>query len=118
MEPDTGVQASALCNKEAGEVAVEENEDVVEGQTEAAMEEKAVAEETAEVQVAAAVKQKEAAEEEVQGYWGPGVFLTVNDTPEPWSLTQRATYWAGGLYPLERGDPISISTLNVELCLD
>ncbi|XP_071657677.1 uncharacterized protein [Patagioenas fasciata] len=46
-------------------------------------------------------------EEESQGYWGPGIFLTVEDDREPWSLTQRAAYWAGGLNPLERGDPLS-----------
>ncbi|KAK4806115.1 hypothetical protein QYF61_005487 [Mycteria americana] len=49
-------------------------------------------------------------EEDAQGYWGPGVFLTVPDTRAPWSLTQRAAYWAGGLDPVERGDPVSIPT--------
>lgn len=27
----------------------------------------------------------------------------------PWSLTQRAAYWAGGLNPFERGDPLTIT---------
>ncbi|KFO97888.1 hypothetical protein N300_02295, partial [Calypte anna] len=49
-------------------------------------------------------------EEEAQGYWGPGVFLTVDDEQEPWSLTQRVASWAGGLDPIERGDPIAIPT--------
>ena len=52
-------------------------------------------------------------EEEAQGYWGPGVFLTVDDEREPWSLTQRVAYWARGLDPLERGDPIAIPTPGV-----
>ncbi|KFO12322.1 hypothetical protein N312_11853, partial [Balearica regulorum gibbericeps] len=52
-------------------------------------------------------------EEEAQGYWGPGVFLTVDDEQEPWSLTQRVVYWARGLDPLERGDPIAIPTPGV-----
>ena len=49
-------------------------------------------------------------EDEARGYWGPGVFLTTNDNREPWSLTQRVAYWAGGLDPMERGDPFSIKT--------
>ena len=49
-------------------------------------------------------------EDEARGYWGPGVFLTTNDDREPWSLTQRVAYWAGGLDPMERGDPFSIKT--------
>ncbi|KAK4828041.1 hypothetical protein QYF61_023079 [Mycteria americana] len=53
-------------------------------------------------------------EEEAQGYWGPGVFLTVPDTRAPWSLTQRAAYWAGGLDPLERGDPVTIPTPGLD----
>ncbi|XP_075368315.1 uncharacterized protein LOC142414709 [Mycteria americana] len=53
-------------------------------------------------------------EEEAQGYWGPGVFLTVPDTRAPWSLTQRAAYWAGGLDPLERGDPVIIPTPGLD----
>ncbi|KFO11890.1 hypothetical protein N312_11416, partial [Balearica regulorum gibbericeps] len=52
-------------------------------------------------------------EEEAQGYWGPGVFLTVDDERKPWSLTQRVVYWAGGLDHLERGDPIAIPTSGV-----
>ncbi|KAK4825469.1 hypothetical protein QYF61_027624 [Mycteria americana] len=49
-------------------------------------------------------------EEEAHGYWGPGVFLTVPDTRAPWSLTQRA----GGLDPLERGDPVTIPTPGLD----
>ncbi|XP_050768762.1 uncharacterized protein LOC127027219 [Gymnogyps californianus] len=49
-------------------------------------------------------------EDEARGYWGPGVFLTTNDNREPWSLTQRVEYWAGGLNPMERGDAFSIET--------
>ncbi|KAM6091881.1 uncharacterized protein LJ206_005158 isoform 1-T2 [Theristicus caerulescens] len=52
-------------------------------------------------------------EDEAQGYWGPGVFLTTDDQREPWSLTQRAAYWAGGLDPLERGDPACIETPDI-----
>ncbi|KFU92831.1 hypothetical protein M959_08107, partial [Chaetura pelagica] len=47
-------------------------------------------------------------EKEAKGYWGPGVFLTTGDQRAPWSLTQRAAYWSGGLDPLERGDPLAI----------
>ncbi|XP_051499549.1 uncharacterized protein LOC127396039 [Apus apus] len=47
-------------------------------------------------------------EKEAEGYWGPGVFLTTGDQRAPWSLTQRAAYWASGLDPLERGDPLAI----------
>ncbi|XP_052546075.1 uncharacterized protein LOC128084228 [Tympanuchus pallidicinctus] len=49
------------------------------------------------------------AEKEAEGYWGPGVFLTTGNSRAPWSLTQRAAYWAGGLNPLERGDPLAIT---------
>ncbi|XP_074788809.1 uncharacterized protein LOC141973790 [Athene noctua] len=48
-------------------------------------------------------------EKEAEGYWFPGVFLTTGDCRAPWSLTQRAAYWAGGLNPLERGDPLAIT---------
>ncbi|XP_074682581.1 uncharacterized protein LOC141924255 [Strix aluco] len=48
-------------------------------------------------------------EKEAEGYWGPGVFLTTGDHRAPWSLTQRVAYWAGGLNPLERGDPLAIT---------
>ncbi len=48
-------------------------------------------------------------EREAEGYWGPGVFLTTDNYRAPWSLTQRAAYWAGGLNPLERGDPLAIT---------
>ncbi|KAK4810691.1 hypothetical protein QYF61_007491 [Mycteria americana] len=53
-------------------------------------------------------------EEEAQGYWGPGVFLTVPDTRVPWSLTQRVAYWAGGLDPMERGDLVTIPTPGLD----
>ncbi|XP_074775790.1 uncharacterized protein LOC141966683 [Athene noctua] len=48
-------------------------------------------------------------EKEAIGYWGHGVFLTTGDGRAPWSLTQRAAYWAGGLTPLDRGDPLAIT---------
>ncbi|XP_068277942.1 uncharacterized protein [Nyctibius grandis] len=48
-------------------------------------------------------------ERDAEGYWGPGVFLTTGDHRAPWSLTQRAAYWAGGLNPLERGDPLALT---------
>ncbi|XP_027528790.1 uncharacterized protein LOC113962193, partial [Neopelma chrysocephalum] len=47
-------------------------------------------------------------EKEAEGFWGAGVFLTTGDNRGPWSLTQRPAYWAGGLNPLERGDPLAI----------
>ncbi|KAK4829354.1 LOW QUALITY PROTEIN: hypothetical protein QYF61_003281, partial [Mycteria americana] len=53
-------------------------------------------------------------EEKAKGYWGPGVFLTIPDTRAPWSLTHRAAYWAGGLDPLERGDPVTIPTPGLD----
>uniref|UniRef100_A0A663LLW3 Uncharacterized protein n=1 Tax=Athene cunicularia TaxID=194338 RepID=A0A663LLW3_ATHCN len=52
-------------------------------------------------------------EDEAQGYWGPGVFLVTDDQREPWSLTQRAAFWAGSLDPLERGDPVCIETPTI-----
>uniref|UniRef100_A0A663MXD2 Uncharacterized protein n=1 Tax=Athene cunicularia TaxID=194338 RepID=A0A663MXD2_ATHCN len=52
-------------------------------------------------------------EDEAQGYWGPGVFLVTDDQREPWSLTQRAAYWAGSLDPLERGNPVCIETQTI-----
>ena len=48
-------------------------------------------------------------EKEAGGYWGPGVFLTTGNNGAPWSLTQRAAYWAGGLNPLEKGYPLAIT---------
>ncbi|XP_052631079.1 LOW QUALITY PROTEIN: uncharacterized protein LOC128136025, partial [Harpia harpyja] len=54
-------------------------------------------------------------EKEAEGYWGPGVFLTTGNHRAPWSLTQRAAYWAGGLNPLERGDPLAITGTVDEL---
>ncbi|XP_010560005.1 PREDICTED: uncharacterized protein LOC104828198 [Haliaeetus leucocephalus] len=52
-------------------------------------------------------------EDEAQGYWGPGVFLTTDDPREPWSLTQRAAYWAGGIDQMERGEPTRIDTPSI-----
>ncbi|XP_069646816.1 uncharacterized protein [Haliaeetus albicilla] len=49
-------------------------------------------------------------EKKAEGYWGPGVFLTTGDPLAPWSLSQRAAYWAGGLNPMERGDPLAITS--------
>ncbi|XP_023773864.1 uncharacterized protein LOC111922541, partial [Cyanistes caeruleus] len=49
-------------------------------------------------------------EQEASGYWGHGVFLTTGDNRNPWSLTQQAAYWAGGLNPLERGDPVALTS--------
>uniref|UniRef100_A0A8D0FNC9 Uncharacterized protein n=1 Tax=Strix occidentalis caurina TaxID=311401 RepID=A0A8D0FNC9_STROC len=54
-------------------------------------------------------------EKETEGYWGPGVFLTTGDHRAPWSLTQRVAYWAGGLNPLERGDPLAITGMVDQL---
>ncbi|KGL93484.1 hypothetical protein N301_02881, partial [Charadrius vociferus] len=55
-------------------------------------------------------------EKEARGYWGHGVIAEMNridhpdtgDSSSPWSSTQRAACWAGGLNPLERGDPLAI----------
>ncbi|RMB96182.1 hypothetical protein DUI87_27244 [Hirundo rustica rustica] len=47
-------------------------------------------------------------EHEASGYRGHGVFLTTGNKHIPWSLTQFAAYWAGGLSALERGDPLAI----------
>ncbi|KFQ42709.1 hypothetical protein N333_00184, partial [Nestor notabilis] len=49
-------------------------------------------------------------EEEARGFWGPGVFLTVAPGDHNYSLTARAAYWAGGIDPQERGDPLIIQT--------
>ncbi|GAB0209719.1 hypothetical protein GRJ2_003437600 [Grus japonensis] len=49
-------------------------------------------------------------EEEAGGYWGPGVFLTTTPGNHNYSLTTRAAYWAGGIDPQERGDPLVIKT--------
>jgi len=43
------------------------------------------------------------------------VFLTTGDHRAPWSLTQRAAHWAGGLNPLERGDPLAITGTTDQL---
>ncbi|GAB0208766.1 pol-like protein ENS-3 [Grus japonensis] len=49
-------------------------------------------------------------EEEAGGYWGPGVFLTTTPGNHNSSLTTWAAYWAGGIDPQERGDPLVIKT--------
>ncbi|XP_068033793.1 uncharacterized protein [Anomalospiza imberbis] len=54
-------------------------------------------------------------EQEASGYWGHGVFLTTGNTRAPWSLTQRTAYWAGGLSPLERRDPLAITGMPDQL---
>lgn len=54
-------------------------------------------------------------EKEAEGYWGLGVFLTTGDCRAPRSLTQRAAYRAGGLNPLERGDPLTIEETTHQL---
>ena len=48
-------------------------------------------------------------EKEAEGYWGPGLFLTTGKNHALQSLTQRVAYWAGGLNPLEREDPLAIT---------
>ncbi|XP_064907855.1 LOW QUALITY PROTEIN: uncharacterized protein LOC135578479 [Columba livia] len=48
-------------------------------------------------------------EKEANGSWEHGVFLTIGDRRAPWSLTQRAAYWAPGLNPLDRGEPLAIT---------
>uniref|UniRef100_A0A8B9VGG3 Uncharacterized protein n=1 Tax=Anas zonorhyncha TaxID=75864 RepID=A0A8B9VGG3_9AVES len=47
-------------------------------------------------------------EEEARGFWGPGVFLTTTPGDHNYSLTARAAYWAGGIDPQERGEPLEI----------
>ncbi|KAK4824891.1 hypothetical protein QYF61_021131 [Mycteria americana] len=47
-------------------------------------------------------------EEEAGGFWGPGVFLTTTPGEHNYSLTARAAYWAGGIDPQERGEPLVI----------
>jgi len=54
-------------------------------------------------------------EREAEGCWGPGMFLTPGNRRAPWSLTQRAAYWVGGLNPLERGDPLAITGTTDQL---
>jgi len=48
-------------------------------------------------------------EDEVGDSWGPGVFLTTIPADHCYSLTARAAYWAGGMDPRERGEPLDIS---------
>ncbi|XP_063997244.1 uncharacterized protein LOC135173955 [Pogoniulus pusillus] len=45
-------------------------------------------------------------EAEATGYWGANVFLTTGNRSGPWSLTQRAAFWAGGFDSKERGEPL------------
>lgn len=52
-------------------------------------------------------------EDEGQGYWGLRLFLTTDDPRGLCSLTQRAAYWAGGLDPMEQGDPMCIETPTI-----
>lgn len=47
-------------------------------------------------------------EEEAGDSWGPGVFLTTMPGDHNYSLTARAAYWAGGMDPRERGEPLEI----------
>ncbi|RMC03594.1 hypothetical protein DUI87_19769 [Hirundo rustica rustica] len=47
-------------------------------------------------------------EHEASGYRGHGVFLTTGNKRISWSLTQFVAYWAEGLSPLERGEPLAI----------
>ncbi|XP_074403771.1 uncharacterized protein LOC141730240 [Zonotrichia albicollis] len=54
-------------------------------------------------------------EQEASAYWGRGVFLTTGDKCDSWSLTQHAAYWAGGINPLERGDPLAIATTSDQI---
>ncbi|XP_074390250.1 uncharacterized protein LOC141727866 [Zonotrichia albicollis] len=54
-------------------------------------------------------------EQEASGYWGCGVFLTTGDKRDSWSLTQHAAYWARGINPLERGDPLAIATTSDQI---
>lgn len=49
-------------------------------------------------------------QQEASGYYGHGLFLTTGDGHIPWSLTQHAAYWAGGLSPVERRDLLTIGT--------
>ncbi|KAM9510009.1 uncharacterized protein ACIB01_019668 isoform 1-T2 [Guaruba guarouba] len=51
-------------------------------------------------------------EEEAGGFWGPGVFLTTMPGDHHYSLAARVAYWAGGLDPRERGEPLSIQTTS------
>lgn len=47
-------------------------------------------------------------DEEAGGYWGPGLFLTTKPGGLNYSLTAQAVYWAGGIDPQERGEPLEI----------
>uniref|UniRef100_A0A8B9EKY0 Uncharacterized protein n=1 Tax=Anser cygnoides TaxID=8845 RepID=A0A8B9EKY0_ANSCY len=47
-------------------------------------------------------------EEEAGGFWGPGVFLTTTPGDHNYSITAWAAYWAGGVDPQERGEPLEI----------
>lgn len=54
-------------------------------------------------------------ETEAGSYWGPSVLLTAGGCQALWSLTQRASCWAGGLDPLERGDPLTVERTTDQL---
>jgi len=47
-------------------------------------------------------------EDEAGDTWGPGVFLTTMPGDHCYSITARAAYWAGGMDPWERGEPLEI----------
>uniref|UniRef100_A0A8B9B985 Uncharacterized protein n=1 Tax=Anser brachyrhynchus TaxID=132585 RepID=A0A8B9B985_9AVES len=47
-------------------------------------------------------------EEEAGGFWGPGVFLTTTPGDHNYSITAQAAYWAGGIDPQERREPLEI----------
>ncbi|KFV00196.1 hypothetical protein N340_03542, partial [Tauraco erythrolophus] len=49
-------------------------------------------------------------EDEAEGIWGFCVFLNTTPGNHVYSLTARAAYWAGGINPQERGDPLIITT--------
>lgn len=46
--------------------------------------------------------------DEAGGFWGPGVFLSGGPDGHQ-SLTSRVAYWAGGMDPRERGEPVTIT---------
>lgn len=45
--------------------------------------------------------------DEAGGFWGPGVFLSGGPDGDR-SLTSRVAYWAGGVDPREREEPVTI----------
>uniref|UniRef100_A0A8C6YPD6 Uncharacterized protein n=1 Tax=Nothoprocta perdicaria TaxID=30464 RepID=A0A8C6YPD6_NOTPE len=42
------------------------------------------------------------------GFWGPGVFLEEGFPDDNRSITAQVAYWAGGIDPRERGEPLVI----------